>query len=209
MERVGGREPVNVNVRIVAATHRDLPLMVEEGAFREDLWYRIAIFPILLPPLRDRLEDIPALAKHFAQRASTRFGLAVVAPSDNDVRLLADYDWPGNVRELGAVIDHAAILGNGRRLEIAKALGGVSPRLGVSLAPEEGIAPNHGTSPAILALDTVVRRHIEAAISFTKGRIEGVYGAAVLLKINPHTLRARMRKLDIDWRKFREKRPSD
>ena len=205
MERVGGSEPVNVNVRIVAATHRDLPFAVEEGTFREDLWYRIAVFSILLPPLRDRLEDIPALVKHFAEKASSRFGLAAVLPSDNDIRLLADYDWPGNVRELGAVIDHAAILGNGRRLEIAKALGGVSPRLCASSAPEGGTAPNHGINLAILSLDTVVRRHIEATLSFTKGRIEGVHGAAVLLKINPHTLRARMRKLDIDWGKFRDK----
>ena len=87
--------------------------MVRENTFREDLWYRIAVFPILLPPLRDRVEDIPALARHLAQRAAIRFGLAAVEPSEADFELLQTYEWPGNIRELGAVIDRAAILGNG------------------------------------------------------------------------------------------------
>ena len=123
VERVGGAKPIRVNVRVVAATHRDLAAMAREGTFREDLWYRIAVFPILLPPLRDRLEDIRALAMHFAQRAAIRFGLAPVVPSDADIALLQDYDWPGNIRELGAVIDRAAILGDGHSLELAAALG--------------------------------------------------------------------------------------
>src|SRR3954454_14278933 len=123
VERVGGAKPIRVNVRVVAATHRDLSAMVREGTFREDLWYRIAVFPILLPPLRDRVEDIRALAMHFAQRAAIRFGLAPVVPSEADIALLQGYDWPGNIRELGAVIDRAAILGDGRSLELAAALG--------------------------------------------------------------------------------------
>ena len=127
VERVGGAKPIRVNVRVVAATHRDLAAMVREGTFREDLWYRIAVFPILLPPLRDRVEDIPALAMHFAQRAAIRFGLAPVVPSDADIALLQAYDWPGNIRELGAVIDRAAILGDGHSLELAAALGVGAP----------------------------------------------------------------------------------
>ena len=123
MERVGGEKAINVDVRIIAATHRDLASMVAEGQFREDLWYRIAVFPIVLPPLRERREDIARLAAHFAQRAATRFGLAPVAPTPEDLTLLMSYPWPGNVRELGAVIDRAAILGDGQRLEVAKALG--------------------------------------------------------------------------------------
>ncbi len=123
LERVGGHKPINVDVRIVAATHRDLAAMVAEGRFREDLWYRIAVFPIILPPLRERREDIPALAAHFAQRAATRFGLAEVMPTAEDIALLDGYAWPGNIRELATVIDRAAIIGNGRRLEVAKALG--------------------------------------------------------------------------------------
>src|SRR4029079_19271903 len=122
VERVGGAKPIRVHVRVVAATHRDLAAMVAEGTFREDLWYRIAVFPILLPPLRDRIEDIPALARHFAERAAMRFGLAPVVPSDAEIELLQSYHWPGNIRELGAVIDRAAILGNGQSLELATAL---------------------------------------------------------------------------------------
>ena len=123
LERVGGRQPIHVDVRIVAATHRDLAAMVAEGRFREDLWYRLAVFPIFLPPLRQRREDIPALAAHFAERAAVRFSLPLVLPSEEDILLLSEYRWPGNIRELGAVIDRAAILGNGERLEVGAALG--------------------------------------------------------------------------------------
>ena len=99
------------------------PAWCKKADFARILWYRIAVFPILLPPLRDRTEDIPALARHFAQRAAIRFGLAPVEPTDADFELLQSYDWPGNIRELGAVIDRAAILGNGDSLELAAALG--------------------------------------------------------------------------------------
>src|SRR5262249_19443049 len=97
VERVGGTKSIRVDVRVVAATHRDLSALGREGTFREDLWYRIAVFPILLPPLRDRVDDIPALANHFAQRAAIRFGLAPVVPSEADIELLKRYDWPGNI----------------------------------------------------------------------------------------------------------------
>src|SRR5215468_8685025 len=105
LERVGGHRPVSVDVRIVAATHRDLRGLSAEGRFREDLWYRIAVFPIELPPLRDHIEDVPALANHFALRAATRFGAPPRLPSREDLALLVSYPWPGNVRELIAVIE--------------------------------------------------------------------------------------------------------
>lgn len=197
LERVGGEEPIKVDVRIVAATHRDLTAMVREGRFREDLWYRIAVFPVLLPPLRERTADIPALARHFAERAATRFGLAAQAPTDDDIAALIAYSWPGNVRELGAVIDRAAILGNGERLEVTKALGGPLHELGQSSGQSAAGRP-------VLPLDAAMKQHIESALAFTRGRIEGPRGAAALLEINPHTLRARMRKLRIDWSQFRE-----
>ncbi|HEY6564224.1 MAG TPA: sigma-54 dependent transcriptional regulator, partial [Pirellulaceae bacterium] len=127
IERVGGQHPIRVNVRMVAATHRDLAGMVKSGHFREDLWYRINVFPILLPRLRERPEDIPPLARHFAERAADRFGLPFVEPTSADLQRLLDYPWPGNSRELGAVMDRATILGRGVRLEIAKALGGFEP----------------------------------------------------------------------------------
>jgi transcriptional regulator with GAF, ATPase, and Fis domain len=204
VERVGGTKAIRVNVRVVAATHRDLAAMVRESTFREDLWYRIAVFPILLPPLRDRIEDIPALARHFAERAAVRFGLPPVSPNDADIELLQSYDWPGNIRELGAVIDRAAILGNGQSLELATALGLSGPRpLGGPSA--ERCVEQRPAEPGrtIAALDEAMRRHIESALRATHGRIEGPQGAARMLKINPHTLRARMRKLRIDWAGFR------
>jgi hydrogenase-4 transcriptional activator len=205
-ERVGGQRQLYVDVRIIAATNRDLRAMVGKGLFREDLWYRIAVFPIDLPPLRDRLEDMPAMAAHFAQRAARRFGLTPHVPTPEDINLLVSYHWPGNVRELATVIDRAAILGNGRCLEIAKALG--FDTLAVPLKASPALQPIlHAEAPTqFVALDTVTARHIETALSQTHGRIEGPYGAAQLLGINPHTLRARMRKLHIDWKRYRPKR---
>jgi transcriptional regulator with GAF, ATPase, and Fis domain len=202
-ERVGGERLRHVDVRIVAATHRDLAAMVQDGRFREDLWYRLAVFPIVLPPLRGHPEDIAALADHFAQRAAVRFGLTLQRPTPQDIVLLTAYAWPGNIRELATVIDRAAILGAGRGLEVAKALGiipNVRPALPtVHLSP---VAPPP-TAAAILPLEVTMQQHIEAALAATNGRIEGPHGAARLLRINPHTLRGRMRKLGIAWQTFR------
>jgi len=201
-ERVGGERSVSVDVRIVASTHRDLPAMVQNGEFRQDLWYRVAGFPIVLPPLRERREDIPALAAHFAERAARHFGLRPTRLSADDVELLVSYDWPGNVRELSSVIDRAAILGDGDGMEVAAALGTPDsglPRRGASASAS---TPAKGRS----ALDEAMRKHIETALRACRGRIEGRGGAADRLDINPHTLRARMRKLGIDWKNFRDNR---
>lgn len=201
-ERVGGERQIHVDVRVVAATHRNLQSMVGEGTFREDLFYRLAVFPVQLPSLRDRPEDIPALAAHFAFRAAKRFGLPARAPSPSDINLLARYEWPGNVRELAAVIERAAILGDGRNLDVATALGvaaSSSDRL-----PKDNAAVPGKTNDSFETLDDAMRRHVEAALERAGGRIEGPRGAAQLLRINPHTLRARMRKLGIQWRQFRE-----
>ena len=192
---------MRVNVRIVAATHRDLPAMVEAQTFREDLYYRLAVFPIVIPPLRDRPHDIRAFAEYFADRAANRFGLKPVAVSDDDVRVLSEYRWPGNVREIAAVMDRAVLIGQGRSLEVRAALGpGTRPSSGRQSRRCRGRAP---PAAGIEPLDVVVRRHIEAALGATRGRVEGPHGAARLLRINPHTLRARMRKLKVDWSRFR------
>ena len=197
--RVGGERPIRVNVRIVAATHRDLPAMVEVQTFREDLYYRLSVFPIVIPPLRDRPSDIRAFAEYFAERAANRFGLRPVPVSEEDVRLLSEYRWPGNVREIAAVMDRAVLIGQGRSLNLTAALGlSVRPAAAPAAAGVDGQAPA-GIEP----LDVIIRRHIEAALAHTRGRVEGPYGAARLLRINPHTLRARMRKLKINWGGFR------
>ena len=198
--RVGGERPVRVNVRIVAATHRDLPAMVEAQTFREDLYYRLAVFPIVIPPLRDRPHDIRAFAEYFADRAANRFGLKPVAVSDDDVAVLSEYRWPGNVREIAAVMDRAVLIGQGRSLEVAAALG---PGTRPSSGPRHAVATAAASPAGIEPLDVIVRRHIEAALDATRGRVEGPHGAARLLRINPHTLRARMRKLKVDWSRFR------
>jgi hydrogenase-4 transcriptional activator len=198
--RVGGERPVHVRVRIVAATHRDLPAMVESQAFREDLYYRLSVFPIVIPPLRDRPGDIRAFAEYFAERAADRFGLRRVPVSDDDVRVLAEYRWPGNVREMAAVMDRAVLIGQGRTLDVAAALG-----LGAR-APQTAPAtasPDTSASKIIESLDVAMRRHIELALRHTHGRVDGPFGAARILKINPHTLRARMRKLAIAVKRFR------
>jgi transcriptional regulator with GAF, ATPase, and Fis domain len=203
LERVGGHKPIHVDVRMVAATHRDLAAMVAEGRFREDLWYRIAVFPIVLPPLRERREDVPALAAHFAERAAIRFGLPVVMPTAEDIAMLSGYAWPGNIRELATVIDRAAIIGNGRRLEVAKALGVDAIVPAPSESADKPTVALATSGAEVLPLDAAIVQHIEAALRQTRGRIEGPYGAARLLRINPHTLRARMRKLGIRWHEFR------
>src|SRR5262245_50080046 len=198
--RVGGERPIHVNVRIVAATHRDLPAMVEQQTFREDLYYRLSVFPIVIPPLRDRPSDIRAFAEYFAERAANRFGLRPMPVSDGDIALLTNYRWPGNVREMAAVMDRAVLVGQGRALTVAAALG---PSVLTANASPVRVGAEVSASSVIAPLDDVIRRHIEAALTETHGRVEGPHGAARLLRINPHTLRARMRKLKINWRRFR------
>jgi transcriptional regulator with GAF, ATPase, and Fis domain len=200
LQRVGGERQIHVDVRVIAATHRDLESMVAEGRFREDLWYRLAVFPVRLPPLRERTDDIPALAAHFARAAAKRFGLPACQVMEEDLALLQAYDWPGNVRELISVIERAALLGEGKCLAVAAALGAAQPRLRsrVRTVPAE-----EEDKSGFSTLDQAMARHIEAALERSRGRIEGTRGAAELLGINPHTLRARMRRLEIDWQRFR------
>ena len=202
LERVGGSRSIRVDVRIVAATHRDLPRMVREGHFREDLWYRLSVFPIRLPSLRERREDIPALAAHFAESAGRRLGGSGLCPTQSDVALLLDYGWPGNVRELAAVMERATILGNGKRLEVAAALGLPAGREERAQRATTGWG-EEAPQRALVTLAEATRAHIERALQAAKGRIEGPEGAARLLDVNPHTLRSRMRRLGLDWSRFR------
>lgn len=204
VERVGGTAPIHVDVRVVAATHRDLAAMVSHREFREDLWYRLAVFPILIPPLRERRDDIPALVQHFAQRASNRFGLPVAEATSGDLRVLQEYDWPGNIRELTAVIDRAAILGAGKVLDISTAMGWSGHATPKPLG-QYNARPSDSKQifVASVSLEDAIKQHIEGALRVCQGRIEGPDGAASMLDVNPHTLRSKMRKLGIDWAQFR------
>jgi len=199
-------------VRIVAATHRDIERLIEEGVFRQDLWYRVSVFPIQLPPLRERIEDIPQLAAHFGFRAGMRLNGKPLVPSAADIELLVGYPWPGNVRELAAVIERATILGDGRRLAVGAALGVGDPSARAARAIS--VQPRTADVPPVLApqppesgasLDDAMRHHIEEALRASLGRIEGPFGAAARLGINPYTLRGRMRKLGIEWSRFRSR----
>ncbi|MFG0251328.1 MAG: sigma 54-interacting transcriptional regulator [Phycisphaerales bacterium JB038] len=214
-ERVGGERPLHVNVRVVAATNRNLRQMVAEGTFREDLWYRLAVFPVHIPPLRERRDDIPQLAAHFALRAAKRLGLPPHIPSQADCELLLRYAWPGNVRELAAVIERAAILGNGRRLDLAGALGLAGGlEVEVSVTPEQHPATGPTSvermqpeRPPTQSLDEAMKGHIRKVLEKTRGRVEGPFGAARLLQINANTLRSRMRKLGLKPSDFRDEPP--
>jgi transcriptional regulator with GAF, ATPase, and Fis domain len=202
-QRVGGERVLNVDVRLVAATNRDLRRAVTEGAFREDLWFRVAVFPIPLPPLRERPQDIPALAAHFALRAAERLGLPPRMPDAADLALLAAYPWPGNVREFASVLERAAILGDGRRLEVARALGVVPPAVAMLPAAAVTQAVLPGGEAAPVSFVEASRRHIEDALRRCHGRVEGPFGAARLLEMNPHTLRSKMRRLGIEAKRLR------
>ncbi len=207
VQRVGSEKDIAVDVRVIAATHRDLQAMVQERSFREDLWYRLAVFPLILPPLRERPEDIPALAQHFVQRSANRLGVTVPLMRPADVDRLQAYRWPGNVRELAAVIERAVILGQGTRLELDAALGHEPARAGPAAVPSGAaaspVSPAEARDDRVDALDTVIAAHLQRALRVTHGRVDGPYGAARLLGLNTSTLRAKLRKYRIDTRAFR------
>lgn len=200
-ERVGGQSTLTSDVRIIAATHRDMDRLVAEGRFRDDLWYRISIFPIYLPPLRARQDDLPELARHFARNAGLRMGGITLAPSEEDLRFLRAYPWPGNVRELSAVIERAVILGGGHRLDIRGAMG---TKVYATAPQGSNDAPDALERP-LATLDEAMAAHIVRALERTKGQVDGPDGAASLLRINPNTLRGRMRRLGVDWRTVRKR----
>ena len=190
IERVGGETTIEVDIRVLAATHRDLQSMVADGEFREDLWFRLNVFPITVPPLRARTDDIPALAEHLIQEKSRRLNLRRCPRLTRTVldELLA-YSWPGNVRELENVIERALIVSKGETLRLE--------RLSKNLPREQPNRSASEPSEAILTLDEVAASHIRRVLARTDGRIHGANGAAELLGVNPSTLRSRMKKLDI------------
>jgi transcriptional regulator with GAF, ATPase, and Fis domain len=191
IERVGGTEPIKVDIRVIAATHRDLQAMIRERKFREDLYFRLNVFPIYIPPLRERSGDIPGLVQHFIQKKSRELQLASIPTLTPDAydRLMAHH-WPGNVRELENAVERAIILNREGPLSFADLLH--------KEKPEAPPVPASGET-AVYNLDQVTINHISLVLQVTNGKVEGKDGAAELLGINPGTLRGRMRKLGISF----------
>lgn len=195
--RVGGEQEIKVNVRIIAATHQNLEESVQKGVFREDLLFRINVFPIRLPALRYRADDIAELTEHFAQKASDKLGLPLTLPTEQQIDYLKQYHWPGNVRELQVIVERAAILGQGRYLGLEESLV-LPPHVQIQPTPSVNIkTPSHSATEEFLTLDEAIRQHITIALANCHGRIEGPFGAAKLLAVNPNTLRSKMRTLGL------------
>jgi transcriptional regulator with GAF, ATPase, and Fis domain len=178
---------IEVDVRLIAATHRDLETMLSDGDFREDLYYRINVFPIHIPPLRERKEDIPTLANYAATKARSRVGLPQADITDAAMERLLDYSWPGNVRELENVMERAVILSRGDAID----------RQHVLIGPALGVPTPQSKPPRPQGMRETEKAHIMKALERAKWQIEGSGGAAELLELNASTLRSRMKKLGI------------
>lgn len=200
IERIGGTERIPVDIRVLAATNKNLNALIRNGSFREDLWFRLNVFPIEIPPLRDRIGDIPSLVQHFIEKKARVLKLGKTPPlAPLAMERLVAYSWPGNVRELENVVERAMILHRGSPLEfdLSGAAGSSARR-----ADSQG----DDADPAVQldgfrSLDQVVEGHIRRALESSGGKIHGAGGAGELLGINPNTLRHRMRKYGIPFRK--------
>jgi formate hydrogenlyase transcriptional activator len=197
-ERVGSSKPISVDVRVLAATNRDLNAAVAAGTFRQDLFYRFNVFPIHIPPLRDRVDDIPLLAEYFIDRYARKIGIKIRSIERKTMELLQAYDWPGNVREFQNVIERAIVLCDGETFSVDPSwLKRESPRpaapavpLGTISEHEREFAQNE-------------REMIEAALAATHGRISGPSGAAAALGISRQTLEYRIKNLGINKHRFK------
>ena len=183
-ERLGSPRTIKTDVRIIAATNRNLTEEVKKGTFREDLFYRLNVFPIAMPPLRQRTEDIPLLVNHFVTKFNKKIGKKIETISKDTMNTLQEYHWPGNVRELESVIERAVIISQGNALQVLD-------RFDTFRKPEDAAG---GEIKALVELE---HDHIIQVLKKTGWRIEGKSGAAVLLGLNASTLRARMRKYGI------------
>jgi len=191
-EPVGSTRTLKVDVRVIAATNRDLADAVKKGDFRADLFYRLNVFPILVPPLRERREDVPLLAHYFAAKYATKIGRRVDAIADETMRHLLAYPWPGNIRELENVLERAVILSSENTLVIDPAMLSVEARPPVALDPGRG----EGDAGVLTAAENE-RVHLRKALEKANWRVEGERGAAKALGLHPNTLRSRMKRLGI------------
>jgi transcriptional regulator with GAF, ATPase, and Fis domain len=201
-ERVGGARAIRSDFRLVAATNRDLPSEVRAGRFREDLYFRLAAFPLRVPPLRERREEIPTLALFFMERASRARGVRFEGIGEADVQRMLDYAWPGNVRELEHVIERAVLLSEPPRLRIPAL--DAATRGGVPAAPPPS---GDGRAREWITLAEAERRYIAEVLREVRGRVTGSGGAAELLGLKPSTLNFRIRKLGLadELRRARER----
>ncbi len=193
-ERVGGGQSIRVDVRVIAATNRDLNAAVKNGTFRKDLLYRLNVFPVEMPPLRERRDDILMLAEYFVQRYASRAGRNIRSIDQKTLELLQSYDWPGNIRELQNVIERSIILGSADvfsvdELWLSKGTRAQTPRV--------------ETSPVSKDEPRSEREIIEAALAESRGRVSGPSGAAARLRVPPTTLETRIKTLKIDKRQFK------
>ena len=179
IERLGSPKAIAVDVRIIAATHRNLEKRIEEGEFREDLFYRLNVFPILIPPLRERIDDIPLLVWHFVGEFSKAYGKRIDTIPRRNMAALQQYRWPGNIRELRNVVERAMIVATGPQLTV--------------------VPPTFSSSAERLSvrIDDVVREHIRSVLESSRWRIRGTDGAATRLGLPPTTLETRMAKLGL------------
>jgi formate hydrogenlyase transcriptional activator len=190
-EPVGSSKTVKVDVRVIAATNRDLERAVADGSFRADLFYRLNVFPIHVPPLRERRGDIEMLARYFTEKYAMKIGRHVDAIAPDTLARLLAYPWPGNVRELENVVERAVILSPGAELEVDAEL------LRAPAAKPAAAAQPAGDPEGAATLDGVQRRHIVKALEQCNWVIEGPRGAALVLGLHPNTLRSRMKKLGL------------
>jgi DNA-binding NtrC family response regulator/ligand-binding sensor domain-containing protein len=191
-ERLGGTQTLKADVRVIAATNRDLEQMVKEGRFREDLYYRLQVFPVRLPPLRERQEDIPLLAQYFASRFARHLNRPVPQITSEALSRLQSYAWPGNVRELEHLMQRAVLLCREDRIEAGDVI--LGPGVAGGEAPAGEGSGESAAQEALLSLDELEKQHIERALEASGGVIYGERGAARLLGVHPDTLRYRIKK---------------
>ena len=201
-EPVGSSRTIKVNVRIIAASNRDLEKAIQEGRFRADLYYRLNVLPMTLPALRHRRSDIPLLTAFFVERFSRQFGKQITGIAQDTMDLLSRYDWPGNIRELQNVIERAVVLSRGPVLKLGRDLLPVSPE-DATFANEAVTAigangDNAENTAGYSSMEEVEKRHIMDVLRQTEWIIEGPRGAAKILALHPNTLRSRMKKLGIE-----------
>ncbi len=189
--RIGGSKPTKINIRLVAATHRNLEDLVQREKFRSDLYFRLRVFPIIIPPLKQRKGDIPNLTQHFIDRKSREMGITgPLSLATGALDDLMQYDWPGNVRELENAVERALILRKGRFIDFKDIINPFSPGVPGKVVPQK----NQPQS-----LDQLVAEEISKVLTMTGGKVEGKNGVAAVLGVNPNTLRSRMKKMGIPF----------